>query len=174
MAMTNFPFPYDIDNLLGGAVRILRAPQSQAAVLTEITEVTRTIAVSFAEFTQAILGIIEGDGSSGTVAAAAGVSAQKIQKFGAINSLDEYRFAFISRRHVASGLVTESGGATRGRFVMGCALRASLAAEDASIEQAKGNLTASGVTFRLFPDPDETLSEDSWGFWALEESGTIA
>lgn len=223
MAMTNYPFPYDIENLLGGAVRILRAPQSQAepdgihevidlvapyapktgwldvgatkeafsysrgfaeagyeiqntqgAVLTEITDVTRTITVSYAEFTQQSLAVIEGDTSLGTVAAAAGVSAQKIVRFGGITSTDEYRFAFISRRHIASGAVVEPGGAKRGRFVMGLALRASLAADDVSIEQAKGNLSAAGVTFRMFPDPAKTVSEESWGGWFLEDAGTIA
>jgi hypothetical protein len=217
-------FPYDIDNLLGGAVRILYAPTSVAIpaniadvismvspyapqtgwldvgatkesfsssrgfstegfeiqqttgnVIEEITGLTRAIQVSFAEFRPTILQIIEANvGGVDTIAAAAHKGAQKRVTFGSIKSVDQYRWAFISRRAKASGLVVETEtSVSRGRFVMGTMYRGQVAADDASIEQGKGNLSAAQVSFNGFPDDTQAEGEE-YGAWFMEDAGTIA
>lgn len=222
MAVTG-AFPYDIENLLGGAVRFLYAPDTEdiptkindvidmvapyapngdwvdigatkesftytrgfdtegweiqqvaGNVIEEITEITRSIEVSVAEFTTDILKILEGDtGDIDAVAAAANVGAQSVLRFGSFSSLTQYRIAFISRRAKASGIVTEPGGATRGRFFMGAGYRAQLSADEIEMEQEKGNLTGTGVGFTLFPEDGEDAGEE-YGIWADEAAGTIA
>lgn len=227
MALGAGPFPYDIDNLLGGAVRILYgdpagAPavavpaglddvfalnggpyaaatgwkdigatsdsftytrgfdtsgweiqQTAGNVVESITEITRTIEISIAEFRPELLQMIENANAVTTIAAAAGISAQKKVSFGSFTGTKRYRFAFVSQRDRASGIVTETGGATRGRFVMGVAYLASISADDVSIEQNKGDLTAAGVTFTLFPDTSQPIGEEH-GAWFLEDAGVIA
>lgn len=226
MALTGFPFPYDVDNLLAGAVRILYADpatvpipdsiadvidmetpyasqtgwtdlgatrdsftynrgfategleiqQATGVIFEEVTDVTRTLACSVAEFNEDTLAIIEGadESAKAVVAAAAGASAQTSVKFGAFSTLKRYRFAFIARRNVASGIVEESNGDERGRFVMGVANSAQMSADDASIEMAKGNLTAAAVTFAMFPDSTVALANQAYGAWFFEDAGTIA
>lgn len=223
MSDTNFPFPYDIDNLLGGAVRILMAEmatavptniadvvdmestyapktgwtdigatkesftyergfdesgfeiqQTPGAVLSAITDITRTIQISFAELNPENLQLIEGAPNIATIAAAAGKSAQKKVAFGGFSSVGRKRFAFISQRAIDSGVVTESDTTTkRGRFFMGVAYAATLAADSVSFEQNKGDLSAIGVTFTLFPQAGQPTGED-WGAWFDEQAGAIA
>lgn len=225
MALAGYPFPYDINNLLAGAVRILYAPTSVAIpgniadvvdmespysaqtgwidlgatkdsftytrgfdtegleiqqvagnVLEEITDITRTLEVSMAELNPTTLAIMEGADPAdvSTIAAATGKSQQKRIKYGSFSSLERYRFAFIARRSKQSGVVTESDATTtRGRFVMGVANQAQLSADDADLEFDKGNLTAAGVTWTMFPDSTVVLSEEAWGAWYDEQSGTI-
>jgi hypothetical protein len=224
MALTGFPFPYDIDQLLGGAVRILYAPDSVAIpadissvidmetpysaqtgwvdlgatkesfsysrgfdvegweiqqlagnVIEEITDLTRTISVSFADLRPEHLQMIENAPSVAAITAAAGRSAQEKVAFGSFNSFERFRFAFISRRPIQAGVVTESAGAgagTRGRFFMGVAYNAQIAADEVEFEQAKGELTAAGVTFTLFPEDGEDSGEE-YGAWFDETAGTI-
>lgn len=222
MADTGFPFPYDITNLLGGAVRILIADtttavpdniadvidmetgyapqtgwtdlgatkesftynrgfdssgfeiqQTPGAVLEAITDINRSIEVSFAELNPDNMQLIEAAPNIATIVAASGKSAQKKVAFGGFNSVASKRFAFISQRHIDSGVVEESGGTERGRFFMGVAYRATVAADEVSFEQAKGELSAVGVTFTLFPEPGEPSGEE-WGAWFDEQAGTIA
>lgn len=229
--LTTGAFPYDIDNLLGGAVRIaysladgsagdpgvpatmtdvfsMKAPYALAAnweevgatkdsftstrgfettgyeiqqepgnVLEEITANTRTIAVSFAEFRPEVLKLIEGAPAIEDIVAIAGASAQRKVAFGSIKTLDRYRFAFISRRSKQSGVVKEAaapGSPQRGRFFMGVVYSAQLAADDVSVEQAKGSLTASQVTFTCFPELTDPQPEgEEYGAWFDETAGTI-
>lgn len=232
MAYTGYPFPYNISNLLVGAVRILYAPvsvalptkisdvidpetpyaaktgwleigattdsftytrgfdtegleieQTAGVLFEEITDITRTIELAMAELTADTLKLIEGSASTiATIAATAGGApvgtrspAQKKISFGSFSTLDRYRFAFIARRNKASGIVTEAGAGTptRGRFVMGCAYQAQMAADDAELEFAKGNLTSAGITFTMFPDDSVTLADDNYGAWFFEEPGVI-
>lgn len=228
MAYTGYPFPYNISDLLVGAVRILYAPtsvgipdsisdvidmespysvqsgwvelgatresftytrgfetegleiqQTSSILFEEVTNVSRTIEVSMAEFNTANLALMEGaQSASGTVSAASGISAQTTQKFGAFTTLDRYRFAFLSRRNIASGIVTESSGAvpasgTRGRFVMGVLYQAQMSADDAELEFDKGTLTAASVTFTAFGDSTVTLADENFGCWFFENTGTI-
>jgi hypothetical protein len=228
MAYTGYPFPYNISDLLVGAVRILYATtaepiptsisdvidmespyaaqtgwvelgatresftytrgfetegleiqQTSSVLFEEVTNVTRTIEVSMAEFNAANLALMEGaQSAAGAVVAASGISAQTTQKFGSFTTLDRYRFAFLSRRNIASGLVTESSGAvpasgTRGRFVMGVLYQAQMSADDAELEFDKGTLTAASVSFTAFGDSSVTLADDNMGVWFFETAGTI-
>lgn len=221
MALTSGAFPYDIENLLGGAVRILYAPLSTAVpsgihsvismvspytaqtgwtdlgatkesftytrgfatqgweiqqqagnVVEEITDITRSIALSIADLHAERLKMIENAPNVSTIAAASGRGAQKKIPFGSFASLQRYRWAFISRRSIQSGIVTEPGGATRGRFFMGCAYTSQISADDVSLEQGKGDLTAAGVTWTLFPDGTQADGEE-YGAWFPEEAGAI-
>lgn len=222
MTYTNYPFPYDIGNLLGGVVRILFAPITQAIpvnigdvitmtggyapqtgwvevgatkesfsseggfdesgmeiqqtpdeVLSETTSVTRTINVSFAELNPQNLQLIEGAPNIATIAAAAGKGAQKKVAFGSFTARKNYRWAWISRRSLDSGIVIEPGGKERGRFFMGCGYRGKLAADSHTMEQNKGDLTAVGVGWKLFPEPGEAEGEEH-GAYFDEQAGTIA
>lgn len=226
MALTGAPFPYDINNLLGGAVRILYSEldgtgdtpipadiadvfdmvspyaastgwtdlgatkesfsysrsfdtagyeiqQVAGNVIEELTDLSRSIEVSFADFRPEHLSMIENAAAVDTVAAAAGSSAQKVVKYGSFSSLKRYRFVFAAMRPKQSGVVVEPGGKTRGRFFVGCAYTAQVSADEVSFEQAKGELTAAGVTFTLFPEPG-TPNGQEFGAWFSEDAGTIA
>ncbi len=229
MALVGHPFPWDINNLLSGAVSIvyskitgetpvaipegiedimlMEAPytleegwtwlgatkeafsytrgfetegleiqQVAGAILEEVTDISRTITVSMAEFNPFGFQLMENAPSVATLSAAAGVSAQKKIAFGSFASIDRYRFAFISRRPKASGTVTESDATTiRGRFVVGVAYQAQLQADEIEMEQGKGELTASELAFTLFPETTDAQPEgEEVGAWFLEDAGTIA
>lgn len=214
-------FPYNIDNLIGGAVRVLYAPidqalpvsiaevidmespydpatgwidfgatkesftysrgfdtagyeiqQVQGAVLEEVTDITRTIGLSLAELVPETLAIFEEAGAPAAVVAAAGVSAQERVEFGSFSSTTSYRVAFVARRHKSSGIVVESTDVERGRFLMGVGYHCSITAEDVSFEGAKGELTAVGLTFKLFPESGQVTGKE-YGCWLDEAAGTI-
>lgn len=232
MTLVTGPFPYDIDNLLGGQVRVLYAPTSVAIpsngvsdviqmigpsytpktgwidllstkesfsysrgfdvegweiqqtagnVIEEITDITRSVSVSVANFTDEILKILEG--GSGTISSVAAVGgpaatargAQDKITFGSFSSLTQYRIAFISKRSLSSGTVIEAGNAnaTRGRFVMGVGYRTQLSADEIEMEQAKGELTAANTGFTFFPEGGQSQGSE-YGSWFLEDAGTIA
>lgn len=222
MALTGFPFPYDLNNLLSGAVRVLRAPSTEPVptdeadifapvspyapagtwedvgatrenfgysrgfdtegleiqqvagnILEEITDISRSINFSQAEWSPKHFQAMEGSPAIATIAAATGMPAQKRVAFGSFSSLSRERFAFVSMRPRASGVVTEPGGLTRGRFVVGIAYSAQMAADEISMEQGKGELTAVELSFTLFPEAGQPANQE-WGAWILEESGTIA
>lgn len=225
MSLTAGAFPYDIANLLGGAVRILYADvdepvpvtmtdvilmeapytaqtgwtdfgatrdsftytrgfdvegweiqQLAGNVIEEVTDLSRTIEISAADLRPEHLAMIEAQTATvETVTAVASASAQKVVKFGSFNSLERRRFAFISKRPLAAGVVVESDVAAteRGRFFMGVAYQAQLTADEVEFEQEKGTLTATSVTFALFPDADEDQGEE-YGAWFDEQAGTIA
>lgn len=224
MALVGHPFPYDIKNLLTGAVSIYYAPlataipadisdvilmeapytvqagwtalgatkepftysrsfdtegleiqQTNVVIFEEITDITRTITVSMAEFNPFGFQLMENAPSVATIAAAAGASAQKKIAFGNFTSTERYRFAFLSRRPKGAGVVTESDATTeRGRFVMGVAYDASLQADEIEMEQGKGELTAVELAFTLFPESTVAQPEgQEVGAWFLEDEGTI-
>lgn len=224
MALVNHPFPYDITNLLSGAVSViygdpedvdipesiadvvdmespyglttgwnwlgatsdsftynrgfetegLEIQQTAGAIVEEVTDISRSIEVSMAEFSPFGFQLMENAPSVATVAAGAGASAQRRIAFGSFESVDRYRFCFLSRRPKAAGVVVEGGGKRRGRFVMGVAYQAQLTADDVSMEQGKGALTAAGLTFGLFPETDTPQPEgQEYGAWYLEDAGTI-
>lgn len=224
MALVGFPFPYDINNLLSGAVSVLYADpavatipddisdviamvppyasktnwtylgatreafsytrgfdsegleiqQSQSAILEEVTNINRAITLSMAEFNPFGFQLMENAPSVATVAASAGQGAQKRIAFGNFASIKRYRFAFISRRPQGAGLVTMPTGLTRGRFVMGVAYQAQLQADEITMEQGKGTLTAVELAFGLFPETTIAQPEgQEVGAWFLEDTGTI-
>lgn len=215
--------PWDVNQLLGGATRILRAPLSEpvpadiseiigmedpydpvgtwvdfgatregasynrsideegleiqqvtGAVLTEITEVVRTVNLSIAEIKAEHLQIIEEAPAVDAVAAAAFKSAQQKVAFGSINDLTQYRIAFIAQRNRQSGEVTESDGTTvRGRLVCGVLYRAQITADDVEVPLEKGELAHAPVAFQGFPEPGQPENQD-FGAWFTEDAGTIA
>jgi hypothetical protein len=221
MAQVTGAFPYDIDNLLGGAVRVLYAPvsatlpadisdvidmttpyapvtpwidfgatkesftytrgfdtegfeiqQVPGAILEDITDMSRTLTVSVAELRPSLLTMIEQGVQSADVAAAGGAGAQKIVRFGAFNSVSQYRIAWVSRRHQGSGTVEEADNVFRGRFFMGVGFRCQITADEIEFEGAKGELTGLGLTFKLFPEPGQTYGQE-YGLWAAEDIKTI-
>ena len=226
MALTGAPFPYDINQLLGGAVRILYGPAAGATpvpvpdsmddvfamvspyaakapwvdlgatkesftysrgfdtsgyeiqqvagnVIEEITDITRSIEISFADFRPEHMAMIENAPGVATVAAAAGSGAQKRVGFGSFSSPVQYRFAFVAQRPRQAGLVVEpAGGRERGRFFMGVAYLAQVAADEISFEQGKGELTGAGVTFTMFPESGQPTGQE-YGAWFDETAGTI-
>lgn len=225
MALVNHPFPYDITNLLSGAVSViygdpaevdiptriedvvdvvapydlttgwnwlgatsesftytrgfetegLEIQQVPGAIAEEVTDITRTIEVSMAEFSPFGFQLMENAPDVAAIAAAAGSSAQSRVGFGSFASIDRYRMAFLSRRPQAAGLVTEPGGKKRGRFVLGVGYQVQMTADDVSMEQGKGALTAAGITFGLFPETTDAQEEgEDYGAWYLENAGTIA
>jgi hypothetical protein len=218
MAPVTGAFPYDIDNLLGGAVRVLYAPvtatlpddiadvidmttpyaaktpwvdfgatkesftytrgfdtegleiqQVPGAILEDITDLSRTITVSVAELRPEMLAIVEQGTIATDVAAGTGSGAQDIVKFGAFNSITQYRVAWVSRRHQGSGTVYESASLTRGRFFMGVGYRCQITADEIEYEGAKGELTGLSLSFKLFPEPGQVFGQE-YGLWASEQS----
>ena len=143
-------------------------------VIEELTDLERTIEISFADFRPEHLQMIENAPSVSDIVATAGASAQKKIAFGSFASIKRYRVAFVARRPIQSGIVVESGaGADRGRFFMGVAYSCQISADEVSFEQAKGELTGAGVTFTLFPESGQPTGQEM-GAWFDEEAGTIA
>jgi hypothetical protein len=143
-------------------------------VLEEVTDIARAINVSMAEFNPFGFQLMENAPSVATIAAAANQSAQQKIAFGSFASVKRRRYAFISRRPLASGTVTEVGGKVRGRFVMGCAYSAQLQADEITMEQGKGELTAVELAFSLFGETEDPQPEgQEHGAWFLEDEGTI-
>jgi len=228
MALTGAPFPYDIDNLLGGAVRILygkvtgtgaasvpvnmadvfdlvspyaaktnwtdlgatkesfsysrsfdtsgyEIQQVSGNVIEEITDISRSVEISFADFRPEHLRMMENAPNIASVVAAANKSAQKKIAFGTFSSPEQYRFAFVAQRPKQAGIVTEPGapGKERGRFFMGVIYAGQVSADELTFEQAKGELTAAGVTFTAFPVSGQPTGEE-FGAWYDEQAGTIA
>ncbi len=228
MALVGAPFPYDVENLLSGAVSIyyskitggtpagipagiedvidmvapyatqtgwtalgatkeaftygrgietegLEIQQVAGQILEEITSIDRTLTVSMAEFNPFGFQLMENAPSVATIAAAVGASAQKKVAFGSFASVDRYRFAFISRKPKAAGVVIEPTTLKqRGRFVMGVAYQAQLSADEIEMEQGKGELTAVELAFSLFPESTIAQPEgQEVGAWYIEDAGTI-
>lgn len=223
-------FPFDINNMLGGQVRVLLADlsqttppavatgpkdifvqqspyaaaagytdvgatrdsfsyarglestgweiqQAQGPVIEQITNLTRRVTVSFAEFRGDLMQILEQAPSVATVAPTTGQGAQKRVGMGKITSLKRYRVGFVAMRDVASGVVTETATAVppsgkRGRFVVGYGHEASITADESAIELAKGGESAFPLTFNFYPvssQPDDT----AYGNWWLEDAGIL-
>lgn len=144
-------------------------------VLSEITDIAHTMEVSVAEIAPAQLAVIEVSSAGvGTIAGAAGKSAQKSVKFGSFASVPRRRVAFIAQRNVGSGIVTESGGVERGGFVGVVLYNVAVAADSAEVEFDKGNLAECPVSFTAFPETTEDAGEE-YGTWLFENLGqTIA
>jgi hypothetical protein len=142
-------------------------------VIEELTDITRSIEVSFADFRAEHLKMIENAPAVDAIDPVPLASAQKRVGFGSFSSVEQYRFAFVAMRPKQAGTVIEPGGAERGRFFMGVANLAQIAADEVSFELDKGTLTAAGVTFTLFPDSSEASGEE-YGAWFDETAGTIS
>jgi hypothetical protein len=150
----------------------LSIEQRQGNVIEDVTDVSRGISLPLAGISPENLLIFENATAIGDIAAAAGVSAQKVIKFGSFSEATEYRVILIGQRPKKAGLVTESGG-TRGRLVARALYRVSLTADEASLSFGKGQLASADVSFKAFPEPGEDADE-AHGAWFLEAAGTIA
>jgi hypothetical protein len=147
--------------------------QVPGAILEDVTTLTRSIQLSIAELMPETLKIIEEGTVAADVSAVAGAGAQDVVKFGSFLSVSQYRVAFVSRRHHGSGTVTESDATTvRGRMFMGVGYRAQITADEVSLAGTKGELAAAAVTFKFFPESDQTYGQE-FGAWFLEAAGTI-
>lgn len=148
--------------------------QETSQVNKRPTEVVRQVSAPFAEIRPELLQILEESPSIDTIAAAAHKSAEKQVAFGSILDLTRYRVAFIGRFNKDQGLVTESGGTTRGRMIAYIAHRCTIGADNVQIGFDEGNPATAALTFELEPDPTLTAEGTESGVWAIEQAGTIA
>jgi hypothetical protein len=150
--------------------------QAKAAVVEQVSSVTRRLSLSIAEITPEILQIVEVAPAVGTLAAAANVSAFKEVGMGGIDALPRYRVAFVSQRDPSAGKVIEPAGgavAGRGRFVVGVGWECSISADEVALEQAKATMSALTVQFDFYPVSGQPEGKE-YGTWWLEQAGTIA
>jgi hypothetical protein len=153
----------------------LQIQQESGDIMTEITDISRSLKLSIAEIAPENIGIIENSVVTEAVAAAANTSAQTAVPIGSFSDLENYRAAMIAVRKKQSGVVTEPGAGAleRGRLVAVVLNRVTLAAEDADLEWDKGQLTQAGLTLNSFPEPGSDDAE-SYGRWFFEAAGVIA
>lgn len=149
--------------------------QAKAAVVRQVSGLVRRVQLSIAEITPELVQILEEAPAIGTIASAAGVSAQKEVGMGGIDTLSRYRIAFVSQRDPSAGKVVEpAGGNTgRGRFVVGVGWECSVSADAVQLEAAKATMSALTVTFDFFPVSGQTDAK-AYGAWWFEQAGTIA
>lgn len=145
-------------------------------IFDEITDISRSAAVSIAELAPETIQIMEEAPAGGVVhgTPTAGQTKQQRIGFGGFDELSSYRVAFISKRKKKSGVVNEPT-LTRGRWVMGVLYSCSISADEVSVEQNKGDLTAFGLTFTAYPAPnaDAQPAGEEFGAWYFEDAGTI-
>lgn len=139
----------------------------------DITETNRTITVPFAETKPAFEEIIENATHINDIEAAAGRSEQEVVALQSISQLRQYRVAFIGVRRMESGVVVESDGRERGRFVMRVLNLCTLAADDVDEEMEKGSLAERAVAFTAFPDSEVDAADGDWGRVLFERAGTV-
>lgn len=148
--------------------------QASGAVIEEVDEVVRQLAVSMAEVTPDHWRILEEARNIATNAAVPSTSNQEqLVKFGNINDLTRRRVVLIGVRSRQSGVVTESATRTRGRFVALCLYSVAIAADTSEVSVEKGELTDMPITFKAFPVSGQAEGEEV-GFWLTEGAGSIA
>jgi hypothetical protein len=148
--------------------------QATGAVLESITDIVRQFKIDIAEIKPEHIQITEEATTIGTVAAVDGTNTQqKVVKVGNFSEVTQRRFAFVSQRQRAQGIVTEpSTLRERGQFVLFSAYRAQIAAEESEVTWDKGNLATVPCDFRLFPEPGEDQGEET-AVWVFEAEGLI-
>jgi hypothetical protein len=139
--------------------------QTTTAVRERVSEVTRSAVVNVAEIRPDIMMMLE-EGPGNTTA----TGFTKVP-FGNIEDLTQYRGAFIGRRGKDQGVITETGGKTRGRLFGYIAYRMQLQADNLQLGFAEGDLANANVTFRLNPEPGQTEGAEH-GFWIFEDEDT--
>lgn len=147
--------------------------QETGAIMEEITSVARAMSLSMAEVDPANIQLVENADEITTIAAAAGLSAQKRVGMGSYTDLSLYRVALIGIRKKNAGIVVEEGADERGRFVVAMLNRVSLSADEQSLTFAKGGLASGPITVVAFPEPG-IAGPRAYGDWYFEEAGTIA
>lgn len=147
--------------------------QATGNVDEEVTDAVRSISATFAEITPELLQIMEQAASIGTVAKAAGHSAEKQLKVGTIESLEPYRLAFIGRRPKGQGAdVTQKDTVVRGALVAYVMYRGKLTGDQSAIQVARGQLSSASLTFQAYPESGQTAGQEH-GLWMVEQTGTI-
>jgi hypothetical protein len=147
--------------------------QATGNVAEEVVDVVRTVQLTAGEISPEMLQLMEQAPNIDTLAKAKGHSAEKQIRFGKVEELSDLRIAFVGRRLKGKGAdVKESGGATRGAFVVGGLWVAQLTGDAANLQIAKGNLAAAPLTLQAYPDTSQPEGEEH-GFWFVEEAGTI-
>lgn len=151
----------------------LTIEQDTEPVDTEVTAVNRSIQINMAEFSPQALAIVEQSPGVEVVAAQAGVAvAQDAVPFGSYSDLDHYRVVLLARRKKKWGVVTEPGGATRGRILGAFLYSATITGDAKTAQFAKGSLASMDVTFQAYPD-DAAPGGSDHGRWLSERAGTI-
>ena len=148
--------------------------QTNGTVLEEPTDLTRSITFPAAEIRPDIIQMLEEGAASSTVAAAANKGAQDKQPFGTIIELTSRRIALVGQRKKAQGIVTEPGGATRGRLVALVGYHATISADNAQLSLAEGDMAQVPLSFTLHPESTITTDGAEYGAWFFEDAGTIA
>lgn len=168
---TRDAFSYNRDLAVGQ----FNIQQTQAAVLEEVTEFTRTARVSIAEIGPDNLVILE-EGTRADVTAASGTSAFEGVQYGTIENLTQRRVAFVARKAQALGVVVEPTTLrNRGRFVVGLGYRGQLSADNVELGFARGELSAAQVTFKFYPESSGGFTSGTeYGVHWIEKAGTIA
>lgn len=148
--------------------------QATGDIDQEVTDVVRSIQAPFNEVTPELLQMMEGAQTIGTVAAAAGYSAEKQIKTGTVESLTAYRIIIVGRRAVGQGAdVVQKDGVTRGALVAYCMYRGKIVGDQAALQLARGQLASANLGFQAYPEPGQKAGEEH-GIWMLEQAGTIA
>lgn len=147
--------------------------QSQGPVISNVQEVQRTAQVAIANVTKENMQLIEDGGTPGAITAVAGSSAYDTAPFGNIPSLTHYRLAAVAERDPISGLVTESGGTTRGRFFIVVLYDVTIDAENVTAQLGKNQLFSCSLTLKAYPVDTQPQREEFGTFWD-ETAGTIA
>jgi hypothetical protein len=151
----------------------LTIEQDTEPVDTEVTAVNRSIQINMAEFSPQALAIVEQSPGVELVAAQAGVAvAQDAVPFGSYSDLDHYRVVLLARRKKKWGIVTEPGGATRGRILGAFLYSATITGDAKTAQFAKGSLASMDITFQAYPDAAAPGGSDH-GRWLSERAGAI-
>lgn len=141
--------------------------QETGTIFDEITSTNRQVALSIAEFTPELVQIIENSPDP--------VEQGNLVRLPltSITDLEEYRLVAINLRKKASGIVSESGGRSRGRMLGVVLNLVAISADDVDAEGDKGNLAEMQVTFKARPDANVDPEDGDWGAWYFEEAGGV-
>lgn len=156
------------------SVAQLNIQQTQAAVLEEVSEFTRTAQVSIAELSPDNLAILE-EGTRSDLTAASGVSAYEGVQYGTIEDLTQRRLAFVARKPKALGTVIEPTTLReRGRFVVGLGYRSQLSADNVQVGFGRGEMAAAQVTMKFYPETAGGFTSGTeYGVHWIERAGSI-
>lgn len=145
--------------------------QTTTALYEEPKEINRTLTVPIAEFSPAILAVLE-ESTVSTYASGTKRGAGSSVPFGNINSLSSFRLALVAVRSQQQGVVTETvGPKTRGAFVVWTAYKASLSGDNLQTSIGRSATADLSVSFKLYPDPAVTTTNGEFGKWMFENPG---
>jgi hypothetical protein len=150
-----------------------RIQQQNAAVLSEVTQQTRTVKIPCAEITPQLLQIMENADEIGLVAAAAHTSAFDEVRFGSFVDLTPYRIAIVARRPKQFAAVTESGGLVRGATVVQVLYQCTLTGNAETIQWQHATPTAIDLELQCYPEPTMSDNQEHGVHW-VEHAGTIS